>query len=320
MLTVGNLLKKAREHSGKHIEEIAQIIKIKPEYLNKIEQNDFSSFNSSTFVKGFIRSYAAFLGLDAENIVALFRRQIGEEDVPLKAKKTLIKQQSIVISPTSIMSVAIILFFVAVFGFLISQFYRLQQPPVLKIVQPSTEITTSDSPNFEIKGLTEENTIVTVNETQLQLREDNTFSLAVELKEGDNTFTFNAWKKNIEGKHATQIVTILYNPRGNSSPSVTPTEGASTSNNNGQDLQVEFTLSDQAWIQIVSDDTQKAIGVKNKGYVLNFTAKKMIEITTGKPAVSAIKLDGKPTSWRLKNGVGSLVCAYSTEINDWKCN
>jgi cytoskeletal protein RodZ len=50
MLTVGNLLKKAREHSGKHSEEIAQIIKIKPEYLNKIEQNDFSSFNSSTFV------------------------------------------------------------------------------------------------------------------------------------------------------------------------------------------------------------------------------------------------------------------------------
>lgn len=319
MLTVGNLLKKAREHSGKKIEEIAQIIKIKPEYLNKIEQNDFSSFNSSTFVKGFIRSYAAFLGLDAENIVALFRRQIGEEDVPLKAKKTLVKQQSVVISPTSIMSIAIILFFVAVFGFLISQFYKLQQPPILKIVQPSTEIMTSDTPNFEIKGLTEENTLVTVNETQIQLRDDYTFTLAVELREGDNTFTFNAWKKNVEGKHATQIVTILYNPTDKPAPTPT-TPGKEPVASNGQELTVELTLSDQAWIQVVSDNTQKAVGVKDKGYTLNFISKKMIEITTGKPAVSTIKLNGKPTSWRLKNGVGSLVCSYSADINDWKCN
>lgn len=319
MLTVGNLLKKAREHSGKQVEEIAQTIRIKPEYLYKIENNDFSSFNSSTFVKGFIRSYASYLGLDAENIVALFRRQIGEEDVPLKAKKTLVRQKNIVVSPTSLMSLAIIVFFVIVFLFLLSQFYKLQQPPTLTIVQPTTAIFTAETPTYEIKGFTEENALVSVNGTPLQLRDDSTFSLPVELKEGDNSFTFDAWKKNIDGKHATQIVTIIYKSKGK--PVITPTTGSVvTTPILGKEISISFALSDEAWIQIVADNTQKAVGIKNKGYVLNFSASKMIEITTGKPAVSTIKLNEKQFSWRIRNGVGSLVCEFKEDINDWKCN
>ncbi|MCC7304537.1 helix-turn-helix domain-containing protein [bacterium] len=317
MLTVGNLLKKAREHSGKHIEEIAQTIRIKQDYLHKIEQNDFSSFNSSTFVKGFIRSYASFLGLDAENIVALFRRQIGEEDVPLKAKRVITKQQSIVISPTSIISIAIIVFFVGVFGFLLSQFYKLQQPPLLKIAQPISPITTVDSTSFEIKGIVEENSLVSVNGSQIQLRDDNTFSLLVELKEGDNTYTFDAWKKNIEGKHATQVVTLVYQLRGK--PTATPTSGTGTATG-GKDLSVLLELSGEAWIQVVADSTQKTVGIKSKGYKLDFVAKQMLEVTTGKPAVSTIKLGDRQFPWKIKNGVGSLICFYKEDIADWKCD
>ena len=318
MLTVGNLLKKAREHSGKQVEEIAQIIRIKPEYLYKIEQNDFSAFNSSTFVKGFIRSYASFLGLDAENIVALFRRQIGEEDVPLKAKQAIVRQRSFVVSPMTIMSVAIIIFFVGLFGFLISQFYRLQQAPTLTIVQPTEVIITVDNPSYELKGLTEENVLLSINGSQLQLRDDSTFSLLAQLKEGDNSFTFEAWKKNVEGKHATKIVTIIYSPKGQ--VAITPTKKAGTSStSNGKEITVSLKLSGQAWIQVVADNTQKAVGIKEKGYSLDFVAKKMIEITTGKPNVSVVSIDNKQVPWKIKNGVGSLVCTYKEDVSDWKC-
>jgi len=315
MLTVGNLLKKAREHSGKPVEEIAQVIRIKPEYLYKIEQNDFAGFTSSTFVKGFIRSYASFLGLDAENIVALFRRQIGEEDVPLKAKKSIARQQGVVISPMAIISISIVVFFIGLFGFLLSQFYKLQQPPALSIVQPSDSIITVDTLSYEIKGLTEENTLMTVNGTQLQLRDDHTFSLLVQLKEGDNSFTFDAWKKNVEGKHATKIVTIIYSAKGKVTTSgiALPTQISTP----GESHSFILTLSDAAWIQVVADNTQKAVGIKSKGYKLEFTAKKMVEITTGKPNSSIITMDGKQVPWKIKNGVGSLVCEVTSDV--WKC-
>ena len=321
MLTVGNLLKKAREHSGKQIEEIAQIIRIKPDYLEKIEQNDFTSFNSSTFVKGFIRSYASFLGLDAENIVALFRRQIGEEDVPLKAKKTLVRQQSVVVSPSTIISIAIIVFFVGLFGFLLSQFYKLQQPPELGLVQPTDPITTVETSTYQIKGYTEENTQISVNSSPVQLTSENTFTLSVDLKEGDNTFTFDAWKKNIDGKHATKIVTILYVPKGK--PNVSPTTPSSTSTTttptSGKEITVVLQLTDQAWIQVVADNTQKAVGIKDKGYSLTFKATKNIDITTGRTTASTVKINDKQFPWRTKNGIGYLTCAYNADISDWKC-
>lgn len=315
MLTVGNLLKKAREHSGKQIEEIAQTLRIKPDYLKKIEQNDFSTFNSSTFVKGFIRSYASFLGLDAENVVALFRRQIGEEDVPLKARKTLVRPQSVVISPTTIISLAIIVFFIGIFTFLITQFYRLQQPPEFRIVQPDAPITTVDSPTYEVTGVVEENSLVTVNGSQVQLREDNTFSLTLELREGDNTYSFEAAKKNIDGQKATQVVTLIYIPPGR--PTEVQTQ-APQSQNPVQESSVTIKTSEDAWIQAIADSTQKAVGVKSKGYSFTFTATTKLEITSGKPNATVVTIDNKQYPWRIRNGVGALVCERQGNT-EWKC-
>jgi cytoskeletal protein RodZ len=320
MLTVGNLLKKAREHAGKQIEEISQVTRIKPHYLRKIEENDFSEFTSSTFIKGFIRSYASHLGLDAESIVALFRRQIGEEDVPLKPRLTIMKSGGIVVSPIAIMSGALIVFFLGLFGFLIMQFYKLQQPPNFGIVQPAEEVSVVDKISYEIKGYTEANSQVTVNGTQVQLRDDNTFSFLAELKEGQNILKFEAWKENVEGKKAEKTLTITYDPKGKpavttiGSVSVTPTQQASI-----EGLSVVLNLSNEAWIQVVVDNVQKAVGIKPKGYNGTYTATKMFEITTGRSNDSKITVGGQEKAWRIKNGIVYLTCTYVADTNDWKC-
>lgn len=317
MLTVGNLLKKAREHSGKQIEEISQSTRIKPEYLHKIEQNDFKDFTSSTFVKGFIRSYATFLGLDAENIVALFRRQIGEEDVPLKPKQRIFTSApGIVLSPATLMTIVVVIFFVCIFTFLIIQFYKLQQPPTFVLTAPAGSTVSVSKAGYEIKGYTEANTTVLINDTtQLQLHEDNTFSLLVDLKEGENTFKFTASKKNIEGgKKNEKIIVITYTPGGK--PTISPTTSGAQPSTEGT-ITAELTLSGTAWIQVVSDGVQKAVGQKDSGYKLTFAAAKTIDITTGKPNISIITIDGKQKAWRIANGIGYLTC--TKQDNDWTC-
>jgi cytoskeleton protein RodZ len=320
MLTVGNLLKKAREHAGKQIEEISQSTRIKPNYLRKIEENDFSEFTSSTFIKGFIRSYAMYLGLDAESIVALFRRQIGEEDTPLKPRKTIMKSTGVVVSPVAIMSTALAVFFIGLFAFLVFQFYRLQQPPTLAIVQPAEESITVDKTNYEVKGYTEANARVTLNGTQVQLRDDNTFSFLTDLKEGPNLLKFEAWKENVEGKKAEKIITITYKPKGK--PEVTPTKAPTASDTpqaSGNELTVTLKLTNQAWIQVVADNIQKAVGIKEKGYELTYTAKKMFDVTTGRANDTIITVNGQQKPWRLKNGIGYLSCVYKEETSEWKC-
>jgi cytoskeletal protein RodZ len=326
MLTVGNLLKKAREHAGKQLDEISQATKIKPHYLRKIEENDFSEFSSSTFIKGFIRSYAMYLGLDAESIVALFRRQIGEEDVPLKPSQVISKPTTgIVVSPMAIISSAVVVFFIGLFAFLLFQFYNLQQPPKFEIVQPAEDSITVDKTSYEIKGYIEANSRLLINGTQVQLRDDNTFSILTELKEGPNIMKFEGWKENVEGQKAEHVITITYKPPGKPTVSGTPTptttgtaqqEPPSTA----ETMTVSLTLTGQAWIQVVADNIQKAVGVKEKGFDETYTVKKMIEITSGRPNNGVLKVNGKEQAWKIKNGVGSLVCTVTEGSGEWKCD
>ncbi len=322
MLTVGNLLKKAREHAGKKIEEAAQITKIKPDYLEKIERNDFSGFNSSAFVKGFIRSYASYLGLDAENIVALFRRQIGEEDVPLKAKNSPIKTESTIISPAMIMSGALIVFFIGLFGYLFFQFYKLQQAPSFTISSPQESAVTVDKPTLEIKGFTEANTIVTVNDKQVQLKDDNTFSILLDLKEGANTFKFVVWKKNIESRKTEKLITATYAPQGGVQVTQSTQNGVQQSTvptaPQGKEATIKLDVSGEAWIQVVVDSTQKAVGIK-EDFSQTYTATKMYEITTGKPNATKATINGEQKSWNIRNGVGSIVCNYQDATREWNC-
>lgn len=322
MLTVGNLLKKARENAGKKIEEASQVTRIKPDYLEKIEKNDFSGFSSSAFVKGFIRSYSSYLGLDAENIVALFRRQIGEEDVPLKPKNTPIKTESTVVSPAMIMSGALILFFVALFGFLLFQFYKLQQAPALTIAEPKDSAVTVDKPTLEIKGFTESNSVITVNGKQVQLKDDNTFTLLLDLKEGANTFKFEAWKKNIEGRKTEKLITATYTPQGGVQASPTAQSGVQQTQvptaPQGKEATIKLEISGEAWIQVVVDSTQKAVGIK-KDFTQTYTATKMYELTSGKPNSSKVTVNGEQKNWNIRNGVGSIVCNYQDAVQEWSC-
>lgn len=335
MLTVGNLLKKAREHEQKTIPEIAQVTRIRPEYLEKIEANDFSGFTTSAHVKGFIRSYASYLGLDAEGIVALFRRQIGEETPPLKPKTRLMKTESVVISPPMIMSAIIVIFFLAIVGFLIVQFYRLQQPPNLKLVSPTTTNVTTNTPSLEFDGYTEANALVSVNGSQIQLRDDNTFSLIVDLQVGANTFTFEAWKKNVEAKKTQQIVTVTYQPKGKPSMSPTPTQSSSSSTitlqptqtpsvtasatNPGKQTSFTVKTTDAAWIQVISDNAQQTVGVTAKKYNKTFSALHTFQVVSGKPAQTTVFMGTQALTWKIKNGVGSVTCTY-TDALEWNCD
>lgn len=64
----GSHLRNIRLARGTTLEEIANQTKIKKSYLEAIEQDDFKSFAEPVFMKGFIKSYAKALRLDANEI------------------------------------------------------------------------------------------------------------------------------------------------------------------------------------------------------------------------------------------------------------
>lgn len=69
MESIAEALKKARKGKGLSLEEIAKETNINKKYLKALEEGNYDLFPGEAYVKGFLRNYASFLGLAAEELV-----------------------------------------------------------------------------------------------------------------------------------------------------------------------------------------------------------------------------------------------------------
>ncbi|MFW6177981.1 MAG: helix-turn-helix domain-containing protein [Desulfohalobiaceae bacterium] len=74
---IGELLRQQRQEQGWSLEEIHQKIKISPSCLRNIEQGIWDDLPHPVYVKGFIKNYAQFLGLDAERLSHEFAQALA---------------------------------------------------------------------------------------------------------------------------------------------------------------------------------------------------------------------------------------------------
>ncbi len=68
----GELLREARLSRGLTYEYISQIIKIRPEFLEALEDENLAALPGNFYAKNFLRRYADFLGLDSGRLVEEF--------------------------------------------------------------------------------------------------------------------------------------------------------------------------------------------------------------------------------------------------------
>lgn len=73
MQTIGERLEEARKRKGISIREAAEATKIRGDYLQRFENNQFDINLSELYVRGFLRTYSNFLKLPAERVVSDYR-------------------------------------------------------------------------------------------------------------------------------------------------------------------------------------------------------------------------------------------------------
>jgi hypothetical protein len=63
---IGNSLREARERQGLGYPEIELATKIRAKYIRALEEEDFTSIPGDAYIRGFLRTYTDYLGLDGE--------------------------------------------------------------------------------------------------------------------------------------------------------------------------------------------------------------------------------------------------------------
>ncbi|WP_025319732.1 helix-turn-helix domain-containing protein [Granulibacter bethesdensis] len=75
--TVGGELRAVREHLGWALEDVAASLRIRAPYLLAIEEGRMGDLPGTTYAMGFVRTYAASLGLDPDETVQRFKTEAG---------------------------------------------------------------------------------------------------------------------------------------------------------------------------------------------------------------------------------------------------
>ena len=90
MFEIGNSLREARLRQSLELSDVERATKIRPKYLRALEDEQFELLPAQTYVKGFLNTYAEFLGLDGQLYVDEYnsRYVTREEEEPFRPRRS----------------------------------------------------------------------------------------------------------------------------------------------------------------------------------------------------------------------------------------
>jgi cytoskeleton protein RodZ len=90
LFEIGNSLREARLRQHLDFPEVEQATKIRAKYLRALEAEQFDQLPSQTYVKGFLRSYAEYLGLEGQLFVDEYNSRFvaSDDDLQLRPRRS----------------------------------------------------------------------------------------------------------------------------------------------------------------------------------------------------------------------------------------
>jgi cytoskeleton protein RodZ len=77
---IGRALRAARQKQGKSLETASRETRVRTDYLRALELEEFDALGSDVYVRSFLRSYAKYLGLSHEKVIAVYERAVGRTE------------------------------------------------------------------------------------------------------------------------------------------------------------------------------------------------------------------------------------------------
>ncbi|UWN51246.1 Cytoskeleton protein RodZ [Alcanivorax sp. ALC70] len=75
----GERLRRAREEQGLSQDEVSKHLRLSLSYLRALEEDDYDRLPEPPFIKGYLRNYARFLGLPAEELARRFQQEVDAQ-------------------------------------------------------------------------------------------------------------------------------------------------------------------------------------------------------------------------------------------------
>ncbi|KZN41435.1 RodZ domain-containing protein [Pseudoalteromonas luteoviolacea] len=278
-VSLGETLANARAQQNLSLEDVAARLKLNHTQITKLEQDAYHSLGPETFVRGYIKSYSALLGLESEHILALYETpNVPEQKRNMKSFSRRTEKEAND-SRLMIVSYIVVIAFIGLSALwwwqtastsdtieeanFIPEATNSTSPSTPKVLEPREQ---PGRPQVEVKAETPE---AVHSPTADPVKVDSAPS-------GESADTQAQPPVTIDTEVASQTV------------SPTASEEAATS-------EVVMHFEDDSWVEIF-DATQEriAFGVKKAGYTMTVNGISPFFVVLGKHQVVSIELDGQP--------------------------
>lgn len=296
-MTLGEKIKKLRGDRRLSLTEASRITKIQVKYLEYLEEGCYENLPADVYVKGFLRSYAEFLGVEEQIFIRLYEKEKGIKNNLEKSKhtqeikKTPVNISSFVFTPQKIVvSLAILLILGGVF-YLYNEVGSFASSPRLVILNPQSGSEIPGNSTF-IEGVTDKDSEVFINGQPILVNDEGKFRENVTLQPGVNAINVKSVNKLEKESAETVTVSSNYKPEEEDSPSQEADQNREISDQ--QELQVELRVDPgPVWLSVEADDNLVFSGTMLTGAVQSFKAHDKIVVNSGRANATFVKLNGK---------------------------
>ncbi len=308
--TLGERLRSIRERAGVSIEEIAKVTKVNKNYLEYIEADDYDNLPADVYVKGFLRNYSNFLGIEPRDVLKIYQKERGIQVNIQKPRVQDIKKKRIkipaIVLPFRVMAGFLVgLFFIIIAWYFYVETGKFSEVPRLLISKPVNNAIIKKS-STEVIGVTDIGNKIIVNGQAIFVNEKGEFRERISLREGINNLVIKATNKfdkeiekelNLSAQYKTEIPE---NSEDNN-------ENANKEKSDSSKIKLYVkTIDLPVWIAVKIDGVKNYNGTMLAETEQVFEANSEIVITSGMANKTFIKLNNDAQYYTLADSAGVI--------------
>jgi cytoskeletal protein RodZ len=294
-LTLGEKLKKIRSERRIGLGDISRFTKIQLKYLEDIEEGNYENLPSDVYVKGFLKSYAKFLGVNGESLIRLYQKERGIRRNLDKNGNNCIKQPEFlnispwVFGPKAMIFLTLAILILAGFFYVYRELGSFANNPKLVILAPEANVTTTND-FITVEGKVEKDAQLFINDQMVIIDDEGGFKENITLQAGTNFI--NVRCINRFSKEASETLTVHSDLQKEISEKSASEGDSIIQESLGQKIELEIEAkSKPISLSIEADGHLIFSGEVKAGEIKNFQAEKNLTLNSDKGSETLVKFN-----------------------------
>ncbi len=227
---LGEVLRAAREAKEVDLIRVERDTKIRERYLSALERGEYRELPGAVYTKGFLRNYGAYLGLDPEYLIDLYRLETSSIAAERPSSPgpprpiTVRRRRTFVVTPGAVAAAILTILVGAFVAWLGYEFVNFARTPELRIVEPAGDVAAHTESSITIRGVTSPDATITVSglpeNPTTTADADGNFEMTLGLLPGSNEIRLQAMDPVTDRPSAVSVVRVNVVSEVEPSPSV----------------------------------------------------------------------------------------------------